>query len=247
MTIPHAQLGDTGILEAVMALVDRDEVRRHAFDEAQAKARVNEIKEYADQEIKRLQRVSIRNLGLVMLPILPGDVLKHLRSVFALYFDMPEVECHGHDTNRQVFFYEPEFYVLSNFSAFAIDWEGHRFSTSEHAYQWDRFQGRELGIDAAHVGEMIRTAPSAHLAFSIAQQNKALQRSDWNSIKVSRMRQILNAKVKQHEYVRRKLMETGRRELVEDAWRDSFWGSGADGRGENHLGKLWMEIRSSLS
>jgi ribA/ribD-fused uncharacterized protein len=92
-----------------------------------------------------------------------------------------------------------------------------------------------------------RDAASAHDAFRLAQNNKHRQRSDWDSIKVGVMREILHAKAAQHEYVRRKLLETGTRELVEDSWRDSFWGSGPDGKGKNMLGKLWMEVREALA
>jgi predicted NAD-dependent protein-ADP-ribosyltransferase YbiA (DUF1768 family) len=60
------------------------------------------------------------------------------------------------------------------------------------------------------------------------------------------MRTMLTTKAHQHEYVRRKLLETGERLLVEDSWRNAFWGIGEDGAGENMLGKLWMEIRAEL-
>jgi hypothetical protein len=38
----------------------------------------------------------------------------------------------------------------------------------------------------------------------------------------------------------------GDRELIEDSWRDDFWGWGPHRNGKNMLGKLWMEIRSEL-
>lgn len=43
------------------------------------------------------------------------------------------IELHGLDTENEVFFYEQDFYVLSNFSAFEILHRGRRFSTSEAA------------------------------------------------------------------------------------------------------------------
>lgn len=58
------------------------------------------------------------------------------------------------------------------------------------------------------------------------------------------MRTIIIAKVEQHEYVKRKLIESGDKELIEDSWRDDFWGWGPDRDGQNQLGKLWMEIRT---
>jgi ribA/ribD-fused uncharacterized protein len=89
-------------------------------------------------------------------------------------------------------------------------------------------------------------APSAHEAFKIAQANKYLQVEYWDEIKVPEMRGILRDKADQHEYVRRKLLATGDRELVENSWRDDFWGWGPNRDGQNMLGKLWMEIRAEL-
>jgi predicted NAD-dependent protein-ADP-ribosyltransferase YbiA (DUF1768 family) len=61
------------------------------------------------------------------------------------------------------------------------------------------------------------------------------------------MRDILTAKADQHEYVRRKLLETGDRQLVENSWRDDFWGVGSNGNGQNQMGKLWMEVRAAIA
>jgi ribA/ribD-fused uncharacterized protein len=152
------------------------------------------------------------------------------------------LEIHGLDTESQVFFYEQDYYVLSNFSAFTLQWKGRRFDTSEAAYHWEKFPGVEH--DALRAS--IRMAPSAHEAFKIAERNKALRRADWDAVKVDIMREILIAKVNQHEYVRRKLLATGDRELIENSWRDDFWGWGPNRDGQNMLGRLWMEIRTGL-
>jgi ribA/ribD-fused uncharacterized protein len=147
---------------------------------------------------------------------------------------------HGSDTELQVFFYEREFYVLSNFSSFQLRWADRAFATAEHVYHWEKFRGAPV------VQGAILAARSAHEAFRIARANDESRRSDWDVVKVDVMREIIRAKVDQHEYVRRKLLETGDRELVEDTWRDDFWGAGPDGRGQNVLGRLWMELRGQL-
>lgn len=158
------------------------------------------------------------------------------------------IETHKLDTETHVFFYENDFYVLSNFSAFALFWSRgrgqptRRFDTSEAAYHSEKFP------DAEHwqIYSSILYAPSAHEAFKIAEQHKAMRRPDWDDVKVDVMRRILRAKADQHEYVRRKLLATGDRELVEDSWRDDFWGWGQNRNGQNMLGKLWMEIRDEM-
>lgn len=173
-------------------------------------------------------------------------------------------ECHGLDTPERVCFYEQDFYVLSNFSAFQVALRGSSepFMTSEHAYHWCRFRpflyDFEMSQDdvdlipswrlsaTEQLAEGVRVASSAHGAFRLAQDGKEFQRPDWSAIKVDVMRMILRAKASQHEYVRRKLLATGDRELVENSWRDDFWGWGPNRDGQNMLGKLWMELRTEF-
>lgn len=151
--------------------------------------------------------------------------------------------CVKPDTDRQVFFYEQDFYVLSNFSAFNLAWAGLVFPTSEHCYHWLKFN---RGGGGYIIQREIAEAASAHEAFKIAERNKPFRREDWDAVKVGLMRDLLRAKVAQHEYVRRKLLATGDRELIEDSWRDDFWGWGPNRDGQNMLGKLWMEVRAEL-
>ena len=156
--------------------------------------------------------------------------------------EMPAPRIHRKlDNDCSVCFYEQEFYVLSNFSSFTLQWHGHRFDTSEAAYHFEKFRD-----SAPDVAEAIRTAASAHEAFKIAAANRCRQRPDWDDVKLDVMRQILRAKADQHEYVLRKLLETGDRTLIEDSWRDGYWGIGEDGNGQNWLGRLWMEVRPSV-
>lgn len=153
---------------------------------------------------------------------------------------------HGLDNDKQVFFYEQDFYVLSNFSAFNLRWHGHRFATSEHAYHWCKFSSLIRSESGGYVRDQILDADSAHEAFKVAESNRDRRRIDWDDVKVDTMRAILRAKASQHEYVRRKLLATGDRDLIENSWRDDFWGWGEHRNGTNVLGKLWMEIREEL-
>jgi len=148
------------------------------------------------------------------------------------------------DNEKQIFFYEQDHYYLSNFSAFKLRWMHHDFDTSEQAYQWSKFHG-----EASHHPEIqrqIQHARSAHEAFKIAEDAHASRRTDWERVKFNIMGNILRAKVEQHIYVRRKLLETGDRELIENSWRDPVWGWGPNRDGQNMLGKIWMEVRSEL-
>lgn len=154
-----------------------------------------------------------------------------------------EAECERlrvRGATSHVGFYEKEFYPLSNFSAFTLLWKGLRFDTSEAAYHWEKFP------DRADIRFAILHAPSAHEAFKMAEACRKFRRPDWDEVKVSIMKEVLVAKVAQHEYVRRKLLETGDGELIEDSWRDDYWGWGPNQDGQNMLGKLWMEVRQAL-
>ncbi len=141
----------------------------------------------------------------------------------------------------QIYFYPPEYYVFDNFSSFQIEYKGKIYPTSEHAYQTAKF----INTDSK-LAEKIRNAKSAHLAFKIAEENSYKKQKNWDDIKLTVMKEILICKVNQHEYVKKKLLQSGDREIVEDSWRDNYWGWGENKQGENHLGKLWMEVRKEF-
>lgn len=141
--------------------------------------------------------------------------------------------------DEKILFYEGSYYMFSNFAAFAVDWKGASWMTSEHAYQAAKFAD-------ASIQEKIRAARSAHDSKKIAKEHEESKRGDWNETKLATMEEILRAKLDQHPYILKKLMETEDMEIVEDSPKDSFWGRGSDHQGENHLGKLWMKIRDEL-
>ena len=70
-------------------------------------------------------------------------------------------------------------------------------------------------------------------------------RKDWDEVKIDIMKKALLAKFGQHKDLRKMLVSTGKRMLVEHSPYDSFWGDGGDGTGKNWLGILLMEIRDS--
>jgi len=141
--------------------------------------------------------------------------------------------------SNSVFFYEHEFYVFSNFSSFAIEWKERLWMTSEHAYHSEKFHDEALK-------EAIQQTRSAHDALKLSHEHRASYRPDWDLVKLRIMKEILRAKVEQHPYVKKKLLDSGTRPLIEDSWRDDFWGWGPNKNGSNHLGRLWMEVRSEF-
>jgi ribA/ribD-fused uncharacterized protein len=143
------------------------------------------------------------------------------------------------ENEHRVLFYEDEWYMLSNFSSFAVEYKGKMWMTAEHAYQAGKFEERE-------VVKLIQEALSAHDAKKIAHAHKDKMNSAWDSIKISVMEDIIRAKISLHPYVKEKLLETGSLDLVEDSDKDSFWGRGPDFKGRNELGKVWMRLREEV-
>lgn len=140
----------------------------------------------------------------------------------------------------QVLFYENEFYVLSNFSSFEVVYNGEVYKTSEYAYQAARFEDPELR-------EKVKNARSSHDAMKLAKLvYKNERRKDWWDVKLQIMEDICRAKLSQHFYVQKKLLQTGNRELIENSPRDNFWGWGPNQDGHNNLGKIWMKLREEL-
>src|SRR5574343_964867 len=104
------------------------------------------------------------------------------------------------DNKDPVFFYEREYYSLSNFAAFAVEMKGTVYMTAEHAYHSEKF-------DDENLKELIKNARSAQEALRISRENRDKYRKDWDQVKVGVMKQILQEKVKQHPYIRTKLLE----------------------------------------
>jgi ribA/ribD-fused uncharacterized protein len=60
------------------------------------------------------------------------------------------------------------------------------------------------------------------------------------------MHDALQAKLTQHEELKKLLIETKDKILIEHTENDSYWGDGGDGTGKNKLGKLLMKVREAL-
>lgn len=77
-------------------------------------------------------------------------------------------------------------------------------------------------------------------------------REDWDAIKLDVMHYALNKKFTAGTDLANKLLATGHMKLVEtNNWHDNFWGDCycdkcANTKGENHLGRMLMEIRENL-
>lgn len=141
-----------------------------------------------------------------------------------------------------IYFYsarEVPYGCFSNFSAHGFEIDGKYWRTSEHYFQAQKFVG------TAHE-EQIRLTPSPKIAASMGRSRKRPLRPDWESVKDTIMQQAVLKKFETHTDIREILLATGEEEIVENAPSDYYWGCGADGSGQNKLGKILMEVREIL-
>lgn len=75
---------------------------------------------------------------------------------------------------------------------------------------------------------------------------RSLLRDDWEDVKEAVMLEALRAQFQTHPALRRMLLETGERLLIEKAPSDSYWGCGRTGNGKNRLGVLLMQVLEEL-
>ncbi len=129
--------------------------------------------------------------------------------------------------------FQGEFRWLSNFWPCSVMLDGMTFPSTEHAYQAAKTLtlGERKKFQVGTAGQAKRLG------------RKVKIRSDWESVKLDVMLNLLRQKFSSGE-LRSKLIATGNTELIEgNTWGDRFWGV-CDGRGENHLGKLLMKVRA---
>jgi ribA/ribD-fused uncharacterized protein len=152
---------------------------------------------------------------------------------------------------------------LSNFYPSPLTFGGNTNTSSECAYQCEKFEFEGAPEINSKFVEELRKIPTAgalkHAAYlketgrfpwhkKISDQFARFRglvkiNPDWDKIKIDKMRQIVQARFEQQPEFRRLLLSTGDREIEETSPKDPFWGTGKDGKGQNQLGKILMEIR----
>ena len=142
------------------------------------------------------------------------------------------------NTSASITNFRGEYSFLSNFflTRRPIVYDRKEYRTSEHLFQAIKTTDPEWR-------EKVRLAATAGDAKKLGYQVPL--RADWEARKIEAMRLCLKLKFAD-PVLRVKLMNTGTALLVEgNTWKDYFWGV-CDGRGENWLGKLLMELRESF-
>lgn len=137
------------------------------------------------------------------------------------------------------FFYETGPHgFLANFSPHPVTIKGTQWPTAEHYYQAQKHAGTPLEDE-------VRLASTPLQAKVLASDKARPPRPDWEQVREAVMRAVVRAKFTQHAELREALIATGEEELIEKS-DDPYWGSGADGKGLNLLGRILMDVRQSL-
>jgi N-glycosidase YbiA len=129
---------------------------------------------------------------------------------------------------------------FSNWAPYPIELEGETWKSSEHYYQYKKFEKTD-----PEYALKIKNAPTAREAKILSMENDHYP-PYWNDIKVDVLQVAVMKKFESYPHLRDLLLSTGDEELIEANQEDSFWGEGSDGSGKNWMGQILMEIRAYL-
>lgn len=144
-------------------------------------------------------------------------------------------------TEDTIFFYSvdgPNGFMSNFYPCHFVDKDGIEWKSSEHYYQAHKFFDKNLF-------ELIRSQPTAKMCYKTAYQWADKFRPDWLEVKDVFMMEALRYKFDQDPVLMTRLLNTGKKKLVEHALRDYHYGCGEDGTGKNRLGEMLMEIRDN--
>lgn len=136
---------------------------------------------------------------------------------------------------------------LSNMSPDTVFLDGQVYPTAEHLFQCLRFP------DFPGIQSEINEQPTPLKAKSVAKKYRKLHPSTKEN-DLQLMRKVIRLKAIQNPDLLRKLVFSDG-EIIEDGTNrpsgtGTFWGASHDAEGkwvgENHLGRIWMELRDEL-
>ena len=128
---------------------------------------------------------------------------------------------------------------FGSFSKHPFQLEDKEWPSVEHYYQAMKFD------DQAYQ-ETIRCADHPKKARKLGRNRFRSIRKDWRDVKVVYMTRAVYTMCRTYPDIATKLLTTGSKRLVENSQYDYFWGCGRDRRGDNHFGKVLMNVRDKL-
>jgi ribA/ribD-fused uncharacterized protein len=146
------------------------------------------------------------------------------------------VDVEGVSVPSKIEKFDGEYRWLSNFWPAMVHLDGVVYPTVEHAYQAAKT------ADPAF-REKIRLLPTPGQAKRAGKLAPILE--DWHEVKKDIMYNLILEKFSE-KTLKEKLLATGDAVLIEgNPWYDTYWGV-CRGVGENHLGRILMQVRALL-
>ncbi|MGH1485727.1 MAG: NADAR family protein [Cellvibrionaceae bacterium] len=133
-----------------------------------------------------------------------------------------------------------EEHFLSTVSIHSFDLEDYQWPTAEHYYQAHKYEDKPYA-------QIILSAATGQQAHQLGNRWFKRKVSDWKTKRRVWMTRALYRKTMEHQDIKQALLETENALLIETSLYDHYWGIGRDQRGENILGKVWMDIRQKIN
>lgn len=145
-----------------------------------------------------------------------------------------------------IFEFKNEYDFLSNMYPCDVAYKGITYKCSEAAFQAQKYKSEEIKKEfAEYDGKQAKWHGGPRGDHRLTKDEVYA----WNDKRISIMEEVVKAKFEQNEDLKKKLIETDNVKIYEGrAFRpDKFWGINVKTmEGENHLGKILMNLRESF-
>jgi ribA/ribD-fused uncharacterized protein len=254
------------VANRLKVLLDNDFVINNNLKDRVLKT-INLLEKYGT--IKIIPKVGLK-LNIISPKIIPKTKLNIILppKQTILLPKNPKLNIVTNNTDDIYFFYEGKYKELSNYyctkSPCLFKIGDLEFKSSEHSYQFYKFHYDGANKDTLEYAELVRNSQTPNDSKLLGHQtersgyqsrmndniklykDKAVRRLDFDDVKIDIMKYVIYHKFDQNVECRNILLSTGNKNIFENSQYDSFWGIGPDKNGQNHLGKLLVELRTQL-
>lgn len=240
---------------------------------------------FDDRQLVWRARAKLRGTDLKLHEHFPREIEIHRRNILPVYVRAKQIQSTGTSLFRDEITFRGRKYTIHNIDSLTEQlcmtdlnarfddnvylFFGKMSHLSNFHHQPFECEGKSLScVEQGYQAEKARFAGRNDLAGAILQMNDPVQMKrtgdsiaddEWyaSGMALTAMKKLLVAKFTQCAALRKTLMNTGERTLVESSPSSLYWGSGMHMRhkdamntdvykGSNHMGRLLMEVRVSI-